>query len=170
VVATRQTADSWARGYHLAVLAQAQLVSGDPEGAAGTLRGALVQPGLDGTAVQVLLRAYLAIALFILGRTDEARQLVDRTGPQVSPGVQLDLYVLDVVCALAAGDAAGAARSLATMTEYARAHGHLRYRAVADELTAALAAGTPLADLPRLVWGGGPSTRQAGDDQVRELR
>src|SRR6266545_1215583 len=81
---------------------------------------------------------------------------------------------LAVVRAIAAGDRAGAARWLATMTQYAQAHHNLRYQAVAVELAGALAGGTPLADLPCLVWGGGHarrrSAREAGKDQVGEPR
>jgi len=169
VRAARGTTHTWERSYALAVLAQAQLVAAEPAAAAATLRAALDQPGLDGTAVQVLLRGYLAIALFILGRPDEARELVDAAETAVSPGVQLDLYVREVVGAIAGGDPAGATRWLTTMRRYARAHGHRRYEGVADELTAALATGRPLAELPRLVWGGTVSSvRQPGDDHARE--
>ena len=44
------------------------------------------------------------------------------------------------------------------MADYARAHGHLRYITVAAELATAVAGGAPLADLPRMVWGGGAKT------------
>ena len=88
----------------------------------------------------------------------------------MSPGVQLDLYVREVVGAIAGGDPAGATRWLTTMRQFARAHGHRRYEAVADELAAALATATPLAELPRLVWGGAlSSVRQPGDDHAGEL-
>src|SRR6266545_4665173 len=174
VSSSRQSTHTWERSYHLAVLAQAQLVASEPEAAAATLRAGLAQPGLDGTAVRVLLQAYLTIALLIMGRTGEAREEVDRPDAPLSPGVQLDRYVLEVVRAIAAGDRAGAARWLATMTQYAQAHHNLRYQAVAVELAGALAGGTPLADLPCLVWGGGHarrrSAREAGKDQVGEPR
>jgi len=166
----RGTGHTWERSYGLAVLAQAQLVAAEAAAAVATLQDALDQPGLDGTSVRVLLRGYLAIALFILGRPDEARQLVDPAEPEVSPGVQLDLYVREVVGAIAGGDPAGATRWLTTMRQFARAHGHRRYEAVADELAAALATATPLAELPRLVWGGAlSSVRQPGDDHAGEL-
>jgi hypothetical protein len=47
------------------------------------------------------------------------------------------------------------------MTDYARERGQRRYEAVAAELAAAVAAGAPLAELPRLVWGGGRSNMAA---------
>jgi ATP/maltotriose-dependent transcriptional regulator MalT len=155
VAGTRETANTWERGYHVAVLAQARLVAGVPEAAVDALVGALAGPGLDGTAVRVLLRAYLAIALYVAGRTEEAHALVEHPGTPVSPGVQLDLYVLDVVRALASGEPDAAMRAIATMADYAEAHDHVRYGAVAADLADAVAAGTPLTGLPRLVWGGG---------------
>ena len=155
VTASPPTSNTRERSYHLAVLALAQLVAGAPTAAAETLRDALAQPGLDGTAARVLLRVYLAIALFIIGATAEAELLVDPLDAHVSPGVQLDRYVLEVVRAIAGGDRVDATHCLAAMTEYARARGNLRYQAVAAELAAAVAAGTSLVELPRLVWGGG---------------
>jgi ATP/maltotriose-dependent transcriptional regulator MalT len=156
VVATPgRPGSTWERGYHLAVLAQAQLVAAEFEAAAGTLRGALALPGLDGTALRLLLRAYLAVALYLLGCTAEADDLLDPADQPVSPGVRLDLLVRDVVRAATAGDAIGAAGQVTGLAEYARTHGHRRYEAVAGELSAALSAGVPVAELPRLVWGGG---------------
>jgi tetratricopeptide (TPR) repeat protein len=150
------SANPWERSYHLAVLAQAHLVSGEPEAAAALLRDALARPGLEGTAVRVLLRAYLAVALLVAGRDANLDDGDPGNGDgPVSPGVDLDLHVLAVVRAAAGGDGAGATRSVAALRARATALGHLRYETVADELAAGLAAGTPLAELPRLVWGGG---------------
>jgi hypothetical protein len=115
-----------------------------------------------------LLRAYLAMALLITGDATAAGELVgelvgaadpDPAAPgQPSPGVQLDLYVLACAYALAGGDRSAAAAWVDAMSRYAETTGYIRYRAVAAKLAAAVADGTPLGDVPGLVWGASGET------------
>jgi len=147
------------RGYHLAVLAQAHLVAGDAAAAVTALRTGIGLPDIAGMAVCLLLHEYLAMALLVAGDVEDAEQLLDRPdaeraiGAQVSPGVRLDAYAVEVARALAHDDRATAARWVATMAEYAEATGRVRYRGVAARVGAAVAGSAGPAELPRLIWG-----------------
>jgi ATP/maltotriose-dependent transcriptional regulator MalT len=147
------------RGYHLAVLAQANLVAGDPAAAVAALRTGTALPDIAGTALLLLLREYLAMALLAAGDVEEAEQLLDRPaaeraiGAQVSPGVRLDAYAVEVARALAHDDRTAAARWVATMAEYAETTGRARYRGVAARMAEAVAGSAGPAELPRLIWG-----------------
>jgi ATP/maltotriose-dependent transcriptional regulator MalT len=147
------------RGYHLAVLAQAHLLAGDAAAAVTALRTGIGLPDIAGMAVCLLLHEYLAMALLVAGDIEDAEQLLDRPdaeraiGAQVSPGVRLDAYAVEVARALAHDDRTTAARWVAAMAEYAEATGRARYRDVAARVEAAVARSARPAELPRLIWG-----------------
>jgi hypothetical protein len=151
------TTGPWERSYFLAIQAMACLVLGDTAAALSAVETGLGQPGVDGTAVRHLLLALRAIALLI----DDSRGVAARpadladTG-HLPPGIRLDLYVLEVMRAMAAGDTVAATEWTATISRYAEETGHTRYRAVAAALSKTVAAGAPLAEVPRLVWASPP--------------
>jgi ATP/maltotriose-dependent transcriptional regulator MalT len=140
----------WERSYFLAIQAMAGLAAGDTSAAVRAVEAGLGQPGIDGTAVRHLLLALRAMAHLMDGERDVP---ADPTGTgHLPPGIRLDLYVLEVMRAMAAGDTAAATRWSATISRYAEETGHTRYVAVASALSTAVAAGAPPADVPRLVW------------------
>jgi ATP/maltotriose-dependent transcriptional regulator MalT len=147
------------RGYQLAVLAQAHLVAGNPAAAVAALRTGLVLPDIAGTALQLLLHEYLAMALIIAGDVDQAEQILSRPdgeraiGAEVPPGIRLDAYAVEVARAIARDDRAAAAQWVATMARYAGETGRTRYREVAARLATAVAGTATPAELPRLIWG-----------------
>lgn len=147
------TTSPWERSYFLAIQAMAGLVAGDTPAARSAVETGLGQPGIDGTAVRHLLLVLRAIALLIDNDHSLAVAPADpaRTG-HLSPGIQLDSYVLEVMRAMAARDTAAATEWTATISQYAEETGHTRYRAVAAALSKAVAAGAALAEVPRLVW------------------
>jgi ATP/maltotriose-dependent transcriptional regulator MalT/transcriptional regulator with XRE-family HTH domain len=151
------TTGPWERSYFLAIQAMACLVVGDTAAALSAVETGLGQPGVEGTAVRHLLQALQAIALLI----DDGRGVATRpadladTG-HLPPGIRLDLYVLEVMRAMAAGDTVAATEWTATISRYAEETGHTRYHAVAAALSKAVAVGAPLAEVPRLVWASPP--------------
>jgi ATP/maltotriose-dependent transcriptional regulator MalT len=146
------------RGYHLAVLGQAYLVTGDPAAAVAVLRTGVALPDTAGKVLRLLLVEYLALALLIAGDVAGAERLLDRPhaeralGADVPPGIRLDAYAVEVARALAHSDRGAAAEWVVAMARYAATTGRSRSRAVADRLRAAVAIATP-ADVPHLIWG-----------------
>jgi len=147
------------RGYHLAVLAQTQLVAGNAAVAISALRTGIALPDIAGTALCLLLHEYLAFALLLAGEVDAAERILERPdteraiGAEVPPGIRLDAYAVEVARALAHDDRTAAAKWVATLAQYAGATGRIRYQEVAGRLATAVAAAAGPAEVPRLIWG-----------------
>lgn len=162
---TAKLGERQARAYYLDSLAMVDLADGDHPNArrhlteAARIADEVDDPRLDATikmhsSFGYLVAGDLPAAIRVAGTCAEQ---VARTGTGMHAGIALEYAALNVCLALAAGDQASATARVAELTEMASRMGDVRYGAVAQRISVAiavLAAGAPLpmARLPRLVW------------------
>ncbi len=162
---TEQLGERRARAYHLDSLGMVDLADGDTQNAGRHLaEAARIAAEVDNPSLRTSIDVHSALARLASGDLAGAARLAGICTKQVASAgaglyvsVAIENAALAAFLALAAGDRAGAAASVAEMGRRASQVGDVRYGRAAQRIAAAItssAAGPrpALAGLPRLIW------------------